>query len=58
MSVIDAGYTPNQLVVFKYEDEGAATMEDGLYARESQLEDGAFVNKMASFVRASMKGWA
>jgi NitT/TauT family transport system substrate-binding protein len=55
--VIDAGYKPSQLVVFKYEDEGVATMEDGLYALESKLSDPAFVAKMAKFVKASMKGW-
>src|SRR5471030_1221223 len=33
--VIDAGYKPEQLVVFKYEDEGVATLEDGLYATEA-----------------------
>jgi NitT/TauT family transport system substrate-binding protein len=55
--VIDAGYKPSQLVVFKYEDEGVATMEDGLYALESKLADGAFVARMAKFVKASMKGW-
>ena len=30
--VIDAGLTPDDLVTFKYEDEGVATLEDGLYA--------------------------
>jgi NitT/TauT family transport system substrate-binding protein len=55
--VIDGGYKPEQLVVFKYEDEGVATLEDGLYALESQLKDPAFVAKMAKFVKASMKGW-
>ncbi|MBH0237564.1 ABC transporter substrate-binding protein [Methylobrevis albus] len=56
--VIDAGITPEELVVFKYEEQGVATMEDGLYVLESNLEDPAFVDKMAKFVRASMKGWA
>src|SRR5271156_5966853 len=56
--VIDAGYKPEQLVVFKYEDEGVATLEDGLYVLEPKLKDPAFVAKMARFVRASMKGWA
>src|SRR5580692_10120466 len=56
--VIDAGYKPTQLVVFKYADEGVATMEDGLYIVESKLADPAFVAKMANFVKASMKGWA
>jgi len=55
--VIDAGYKPDQLVVFKYSDEGVATLEDGLYAMESKLKDPAFVAKMAKFVGASEKGW-
>ena len=55
--VIDAGYKPDQLVVFKYEDQGVATLEDGLYVIEDKLKDPAFVDKMAKFVKASMKGW-
>jgi NitT/TauT family transport system substrate-binding protein len=55
--VIDAGYKPSQLVVFKYSDEGVATLEDGLYVLESKLKDPAFVGKMARFVKASEKGW-
>src|SRR5258708_34331689 len=55
--VIDGGYKPSQLVVFKYEDEGVATLEDGLYVLEKNLKDPAFVTKMAKFVKASMKGW-
>jgi len=56
--VIDAGLKPADLVVFKYEDEGVATLEDGLYVLEDRLEDAAFVDRMARFVKASMKGWA
>ncbi|WP_243612611.1 ABC transporter substrate-binding protein [Shimia aestuarii] len=55
--VIDAGLTPDDLVVFKYEDQGVATLEDGMYVLEENLEDPAFVDKMVRFVRASMKGW-
>jgi NitT/TauT family transport system substrate-binding protein len=55
--VIDGGFKPSQLVVFKYEDEGVATLEDGLYVMEKNLSDPAFVAKMAKFVKASMKGW-
>jgi NitT/TauT family transport system substrate-binding protein len=55
--VIDAGYKPDQLVVFKYSDEGVATLEDGLYAMEPKLKDPAFVAKMAKFISASEKGW-
>jgi NitT/TauT family transport system substrate-binding protein len=55
--VIDAGLKPEDLTVFKYEDEGVATLEDGLYVLEDKLADPAFVDTMAKFVRASMKGW-
>lgn len=55
--VIDGGYKPSQLVVFKYENEGVATLEDGLYVLEKNLKDPAFVAKMAKFVKASTKGW-
>ncbi len=55
--IIDAGLTPDDLVTFKYEDEGVATLEDGIYVLEDSLKDEAFVDKMVRFVRASMKGW-
>ena len=55
--VIDAGIPADELVVFKYEDEGVSTLEDGLYVLEDNLKDAAFVDKMARFVKASMKGW-
>ncbi|MEM9578536.1 MAG: ABC transporter substrate-binding protein [Pseudomonadota bacterium] len=55
--VIDAGLTPVELVTFKYEDQGVATLEDGLYVLEENLADPAFEDKMVRFVRASMKGW-
>ncbi|GGX42614.1 nitrate ABC transporter substrate-binding protein [Tateyamaria omphalii] len=55
--VIDAGLSPDDLTVFKYEDNGVATLEDGLYVLEENLTDPAFEDKMVRFVRASMKGW-
>jgi NitT/TauT family transport system substrate-binding protein len=55
--VIDAGIPEDELKVFKYEDQGVATLEDGLYVLEDNLKDPAFVDKMARFVAASMKGW-
>src|SRR5690606_30956932 len=55
--VIDAGIPADQLVVFPYEEQGVATLEDGLYVLEKSLDDPAMVDKLARFVRASMKGW-
>ena len=55
--VLDAGIAPEDLVTFKYEDQGVATLEDGLYVLQSTLEDDAKVTDLVKFVRASMKGW-
>ncbi len=55
--IIDAGLTPEELVVFKYQDQGVATLEDGLYVLEENLSDPEFVDRMTRFVRASMMGW-
>ena len=55
--VIDAGIAPDELITFKYEDQGVATLEDGLYVLEEDLEDPAFRDRMVRFVRASMRGW-
>lgn len=55
--IIDAGIGADDLVTFKYEDQGVATLEDGLYVLEDKLADPAEVDKLARFVRASMKGW-
>ena len=56
--VLEAGIKPEDLVVFKYEDQGVSTLEDGLYVEEDKLKDPAFVATMAKFVKASEMGWA
>ncbi|WP_408592125.1 ABC transporter substrate-binding protein [Paracoccus marcusii] len=55
--VIHAGIAENDLVTFKYEDQGVATLEDGLYVLEETLEDSEKVTDLVGFVRASMRGW-
>ncbi len=55
--VVDAGLSPSDLTVYKYEDQGVATLEDGLYVMEDRLSDPKFVNRMARFLRASKRGW-
>jgi len=42
-----AAYKPSQLVVFKYEDEGVATLEDGLYVAGEEPEGPGVRRQMA-----------
>jgi NitT/TauT family transport system substrate-binding protein len=55
--VLSAGVSEDELVTFKYEDAGVATLEDGLYVLEENLADPAFADRMVKFVAASMEGW-
>lgn len=55
--LIEAKMKPDQLVVFKYEDEGVATLEDGLYTTEAKIADPAMADRLARFLKASMQGW-
>jgi NitT/TauT family transport system substrate-binding protein len=55
--LMDAGYKPEDLIVFNYSELGVDLLEDGLYAMEDDLADPAFADKMVRFVSASMKGW-
>jgi len=55
--LIEAGMKPDQLHVFKYQDEGVATLEDGLYTTQAKLDDPKKVAVMGRFLAASLKGW-
>jgi len=55
--LIDAGMTEDELITFFYEDQGVATLEDGLYALEEDLADPEYVEKLGRFIAASMEGW-
>ncbi|HVR53319.1 MAG TPA: ABC transporter substrate-binding protein [Pseudorhodoferax sp.] len=55
--LIDAGVKEADLVTFYYEDQGVASLEDGLYVLESNLKDPAFVKRMGKFLKATFKGW-
>ncbi len=55
--VVDAGVKEADLVTFFYEDQGVASLEDGLYVLESNLKDPAFVKRMGKFLKATFKGW-
>ena len=56
--VIDAGFTPEQLVVFPYADQGVATLEDGLYVDEKPA-GGSRVRRRPwpASCAPRMKGW-
>lgn len=56
--VIDAGIPEGELTVFAYSDQGVATLEDGLYTTEAKLAEAGMEDKLARFVKASMRGWA
>ncbi len=55
--LVEAGFG-YRVTVFGFEDEGVATLEDGLYVVEGRLQDPLFVDRMVRFVRASIRGWA
>jgi NitT/TauT family transport system substrate-binding protein len=55
--VINAGFKPEDLVVFKYSDYDVGLLEDGLYANSDKIGDEAYANKLARFLKASIKGW-
>ena len=47
--VIASGMAPSQLIVFRYEDQGVAVLEDGLYTSQSALADPAMVDRLARY---------
>lgn len=55
--IVDAGVKESDLLPFFYEEQGVASLEDGLYVLESSLKDPKFVAKMGKFLKASFKGW-
>tara|TARA_R110001583_G_scaffold9433_4_gene44759 strand:+ start:6228 stop:7232 length:1005 start_codon:yes stop_codon:yes gene_type:complete len=55
--ILDGGLTSDELILFKYEQEGVATLEDGLYVLEDTLKDAKKVETYAKFLKASIKGW-
>lgn len=55
--LIDAGLKPEELITFSYEDQGVATLEDGLYALESNLKDPEYLDRLARFIAGTIRGW-
>lgn len=56
--IIESGQLKaDDLLVFKYQDQGVAVLEDGLYTLDKDLKDKAEEARLVKFVKASMKGW-
>ena len=55
--ILNAGLAPDALTLFKYEDQGVATLEDGLYTLDGNLADPYMADRLTRFVGATVKGW-
>jgi NitT/TauT family transport system substrate-binding protein len=51
-------YQPEDFSVINLQDEGFGTLEDGIYAQESWLEQGDNADVATRFLAASYMGWA
>jgi len=52
-----SGIAPTSRTVFRYEDLGVGTLEDGLYARNKDLQDKDRLDLFTRFLAASSRGW-
>jgi NitT/TauT family transport system substrate-binding protein len=52
-----AGSAPQGMHVYRYQELGQATLEDGLYAKQADLRDPERVAAFAAFLGAARKGW-
>jgi NitT/TauT family transport system substrate-binding protein len=50
-------FQPDQFFVFNYNDLGTAMLQDGLWARQSWLEEGNNEEVATRFLQASFRGW-
>lgn len=51
------GIPPSGRTVFRYEELGVGTLEDGLYARSDDLKDKKRIDAFTRFLAASIRGW-
>ncbi|MFM8867272.1 MAG: ABC transporter substrate-binding protein [Ilumatobacteraceae bacterium] len=54
----DKLYTPEELNVISYEDEGVGMLQDAIWADGARLSDEAYRSTAVKFVAASLQGWA
>lgn len=55
--MLDAGIDRDDLAVLKFDEHGVSTLEDGLYVLEPALADPLRRDRLARFLRATIKGW-
>ena len=51
-------YTPEDLNVVSYEDEGVGMLQDAIWADQARLSDPAYCGQAIAFVKGSIQGWA
>jgi NitT/TauT family transport system substrate-binding protein len=56
-TLLKAGFSAQNLAVFRPNDFGAPDVEDGLYVLRSRLNDAKFVERLARLVRGLQRGW-
>ncbi|MCC6947893.1 MAG: ABC transporter substrate-binding protein [Bradyrhizobiaceae bacterium] len=56
-SILDAGFSPVDLMLVRLSDEGLGFLEDGLYAPAAALDDPAKRDALTRFLRATAAGW-
>ncbi len=56
-TLLEAGVDPSDLYVVRFDEEALDIAEDGIYARRAALEDAAFRQRVARFLRATAAGW-
>ena len=57
LDFVGAGLKLQDMNVYRYDDAGVGTLEDGLYVRAGDLADPARVTQFASFLAGVTKGW-
>jgi NitT/TauT family transport system substrate-binding protein len=55
--VFDRQDRAEDFTVFKPDDFGVASLEDGLYVRQSRLNDPQFVDRLAHLLKGLRRGW-
>jgi len=51
-------YTPDELNVISYEEEGVGMLQDAIWADGARLSDAAYKDTATRFVAASLQGWS